>query len=54
MTATASTDPASTDAVRLIDRIRKLPIPFIHKTPSGPFDANSGFDIAPRVRMVVC
>ncbi|MEM9310735.1 MAG: DUF2306 domain-containing protein [Pseudomonadota bacterium] len=53
MTATASTDPASTDPVRLIDRIRKLPIPFIHKKPSGPFDANSGFDIAPRVRMVV-
>ncbi|MEM1195927.1 MAG: DUF2306 domain-containing protein [Pseudomonadota bacterium] len=36
-----------------MDRIRKLPIPFLHKKPSGPFDAKSGFDISSPARTLV-
>ncbi|MEO1729423.1 MAG: DUF2306 domain-containing protein [Pseudomonadota bacterium] len=50
---TNAAPPMTTAITDTIAHIRKLPIPFIHKKPSGPFDAKSGFDIAPRVRMLV-
>ena len=51
---TATTNAATTSTLlSTIERIRRLPIPFVHKKPSGPFDAKSGFDIAKRTRMVV-
>jgi len=37
----------------MIDRIRSLPIPFIAKKPSGPLDAKSGFDLSPRLRIII-
>ena len=36
-----------------IERIRSLPIPFIAKKPSGPLDTKSGFDLSPRLRMII-
>ena len=51
---TAMTNSAATSSLSAtIERIRRLPIPFIHKKPSGPFNAKTGFDIAQRTRMVV-
>ena len=44
---------ATSPLFQTIDRIRSLPIPFVAKRPSGPLDAQSGFDISPRVRILV-
>ena len=50
---TTATNTLTTNLAGTIDRIRSLPIPFIAKKPSGPLDAKSGFDISPRVRMLI-
>lgn len=46
-----TTTTANTDA--LIDRIRSLPIPFLAKKPSGPLNTKEGFDLSPRLRMII-
>ena len=35
------------------DRLRSLPIPFLAKKPSGPLDTKEGFDLSPRLRMII-
>lgn len=42
-----------TAATNTISRLRSLPIPFVHKRPSGPLDTKGGFDLSPRLRMVI-
>lgn len=36
-----------------LDRIRSLPIPFLAKTPSGPLNTSEGFNLSPRLRMII-
>ncbi|MEO0463060.1 MAG: DUF2306 domain-containing protein [Pseudomonadota bacterium] len=43
----------TTRMTQALSVIRSLPIPFIAKRPSGPLDAKSGFDIAPRLRVII-
>ena len=44
---------APSPLVTAIDRIRRLPIPFLVKVPSGPLDASTGFDLSPRLRVII-
>ncbi|MEL7518387.1 MAG: hypothetical protein AAFN48_05470 [Pseudomonadota bacterium] len=46
-TTTAPTAPTA------LDRIRSLPIPFIAKKPSGPLTTKEGFNLSPRLRMII-
>ena len=43
----------NTPLATAIDRVRSLPIPFIAKQPSGPLAAKSGFDLSPRLRVII-
>ena len=36
-----------------LDRLRSLPIPFLAKKPTGPLDTREGFDLSPRLRMII-
>lgn len=37
----------------VITMIRSLPIPFLHRRPSGPLDTKSGFDLSRRLRTII-
>ncbi|MEM7687845.1 MAG: DUF2306 domain-containing protein [Pseudomonadota bacterium] len=36
-----------------LDRLRSLPIPFLAKKPSGPLNTKEGFNLSPRLRMII-
>ena len=53
-TAPSTLSPTPRKAIKgAIGVIRSLPIPFIAKRPSGPLDTKIGFDISPRLRVII-